>query len=72
MITFGRFGHVEDRGKEKEIFLKELNSLMKKMTFYEDNKEYKETEIIKPLKEILKKKKILILIFSFMRLFLIF
>ena len=56
MITFGRFGHVEDRGKEKESFLKELNLLMKRITFYEDNKEYTETEIIKPLKEILKRK----------------
>ena len=55
MITFGRFGHVEDRKKEKEIFLEQLNLLMKKLTFYEDNKEYKETEIIKPLKAIILK-----------------
>ena len=54
MITFGRFGHVEDRKKEKEIFLEEINLLMKRLTYYEDNKEYKETEIIKPLKAILK------------------
>lgn len=55
MITFGRFGHVEDRNKEKEDFLRGLNSLMKYLTGYVDSyKEHKEIEIIKPLKEILK------------------
>ena len=39
MITFGRFGHVEDIKKEKEYFLECLNSLMKEMSgFQERNK----------------------------------
>ena len=55
MITFGRFGHVEDSKKEKERFLEELNLLMARLTGYSSvNKEYKEMEIVKPLKEILK------------------
>ena len=54
MITFGRFGHVEDRKKEKEIYLEQLNLLLKRLTQFKDNKEYKEKEIIKPLKAILK------------------
>ena len=57
MITFGRFGHVEDSKKEKERFLEELNLLMARLTGYTSvNKEYKEMEIVKPLKEILKSK----------------
>jgi hypothetical protein len=59
MITFGRFGHVEDKEKEKTLYLEYLNDLMHKMnnTFLQDMTIYKETEIIKPLKEIMKKKK---------------
>ena len=57
MITFGRFGHVEDRKKEKERFLEELNLLMARLkgnTF--EYKKYKEMEIIEPLKAIFKSK----------------
>ena len=35
MITFGRFGHVED--KEKEIFLEYLNDLIYVMTLTVNN-----------------------------------
>jgi hypothetical protein len=58
MITFGRFGHVEDKEKEKTLYLEYLNDLMHKMnnTFLQDMTIYKEIEIIKPLKEIMKKK----------------
>jgi hypothetical protein len=58
MITFRRFGHVEEKEKEKEIFLEHLNDLMHKMngTWLSDMTKYKEIEIIKPLKEIMKKK----------------
>lgn len=55
MITFGRFGHIEDRKKEKEDFLNRLNTLITYLTGdLDSNKEYKEIEIIKPLKELLK------------------
>ena len=37
MITFGRFGHVEDKEKEKEIFLKYLNDLIYVMTLTVNN-----------------------------------
>ena len=55
MITFGRFGHVEDREKEKEYYLKHLNYLLFLITGGWDENKYKEIEIIKPLKEILKR-----------------
>jgi hypothetical protein len=58
MITFGRFGHVEEKEKEKEIYLNYLNDLIHKMTstWLSDMTKFKEIEIIKPLKEIMKKK----------------
>ena len=58
MITFGRFGHVEDKEKEKTLYLEYLNDLMHKMnnTYIQDMTIYKEIEIIKPLKEIMKNK----------------
>lgn len=55
MITFGRFGHVEDTKKEKEYFLECLDSLMIEMSSFEDKNKYSETEIIKPLKELMKR-----------------
>ena len=51
MITFGRFGHDEDIQKEKEFFLKNLNFLMFKLNGFKGKMDYKEAEIIKPLKE---------------------
>jgi hypothetical protein len=54
MITFGRFGHVEDKEKEKENFLYDLNILICRLS-YSEEKKYTETEIIKPLKEKLKR-----------------
>ena len=54
MITFGRFGHAEDYQKDKEFFLKRLNYLIYLLNGYEGKKDYKEAEIIKPLKEKLK------------------
>ena len=53
MITFGRFGHVEDIEEEKEYFLYCRNRLICRLTGCD--KKYKEMEIIKPLKEILKR-----------------
>ena len=51
MITFGRFGHPEDIQKDKEFFLKKLNILMYKLNGFQGKTDYKEEEIIKPLKE---------------------
>ena len=51
MITFGRFGHVEDIQNDKEFFLKQLNVLMYELNGFEGKMDYKEAEIIKPLKE---------------------
>ena len=47
MITFGRFGHVEDKEKEKTLYLEYLNDLMHKMnnTYIQDMTIYKEIEI---------------------------
>ena len=56
MISFGRFGHVKDKEKEKEQFLQFLNVLINSLTGTIDDtneKSYKEVEIIKPLKEII-------------------
>ena len=57
MITFGRFGHIEDKEKEKEEYLNSLNLLKKQLTgtIGTTDKEYKEMEIIEPLKEIIKR-----------------
>ena len=60
MITFGRFGHIEDIKEEKKRFLENLNKLMDDLTvgynYKERKKEIKkEIEIIKPLKDILKR-----------------
>ena len=55
MITFGRFGHTEDIQKEKENFVKQLNYLMYDLNCFNGKKDYKEAEIIKPLKEKLNK-----------------
>ena len=51
MITFGRFGHVEDIQKDKEFFLSRLNFLIYKLNCFDGKDDYKEEEIIKPLKE---------------------
>ena len=51
MITFGRFGHAEDIQKDKEFFLERLNYLIFLLNGCEGKKDYKEAEIIKPLKE---------------------
>ena len=51
MITFGRFGHAEDIQKDKEFFLKNLNTMMYHLNGFKGNFDYKEEEIIKPLKE---------------------
>ena len=51
MITFGRFGHAEDIQKDKEFFLEQLNFFMYKLNDYDGKNDYKEEEIIKPLKE---------------------
>ena len=57
LITFGRYGHVEDEEKEKEYFLKSLNFFMYKLNDWRDlEKKYNEIEIQKPLKELFKKK----------------
>ena len=56
MISFGRFGHVKDKEKEKEKFLEFLNVLISCLTGTigdTNEKTYKEVEIIKPLKEII-------------------
>ena len=60
MITFGRFGHIEDKKEEKKRFLENLNVLMDDLNFgyiYGERKEEKrkEIEIIKPLKDMLKR-----------------
>ncbi len=56
MITFGRFGHKEDIEKEKKEFLFHLNDLMNHLNRDPFGKhKYNEKEIIKPLKEALKK-----------------
>ena len=54
MITFGRFGHAEDIQKDKEFFLEKLNSLIYQLNGFKGKLDYKEEEIIKPLKEKLK------------------
>ena len=54
MITFGRFGHAENIQKDKKFFLEQLNFLMYKLNDYDRKVDYKEAEIIKPLKEKLK------------------
>ena len=51
MITFGRFGHVEDIQKDKELFLARLNFLIYKLNSFDGKDDYKEEEIVKPLKE---------------------
>ena len=51
MITFGKFGHAEDIQKDKEFFLERLNYLLFLLNGCEGKKDYKEAEIIKPLKE---------------------
>ena len=51
MITFGRFGHAEDIQNDKEFFLEHLNLLMYELNGFEGKMDYKEAEIIKPLKE---------------------
>ena len=51
MITFGRFGHAENIQKDKEFFLKQLNYLIYLLNGFEGKNNYKEAEIIKPLKE---------------------
>ena len=51
MITFGRFGHVEDIQKDKEFFLARLNFLIYKLNSFDGKDDYKEEEIVKPLKE---------------------
>ena len=51
MITFGRFGHDEDIQKDKKFFLEQLNFFMYMLNDYDCKKDYKEEEIIKPLKE---------------------
>jgi len=51
MITFGRFGHAEDYQKDKEFFLEQLNYLIYLLNGFEGKNDYKEAEIIKPLKE---------------------
>ena len=56
LITFGRYGHSEDEKKEKEYFLEELNFLIYKLNGYQDEqKKYDENEIVKPLKDLLKR-----------------
>ena len=56
MITFGRFGHIEDINKEKALFLKVLNDLISELRGdFTGIQQYKdETEIINPLKDLLK------------------
>ena len=56
MITFGRFGHAENIQKDKKFFLEQLNFLMYKLNDYDRKVDYKEAEIIKPLKEKLNKR----------------
>jgi hypothetical protein len=56
LITFGKYGHVEDEKKEKEYFLEQLNFLMRKLNDYpNEQKNYNEKEIVKPLKDLLKR-----------------
>ena len=57
MITFGRFGHIEDINKEKALFLKILNDLINELRGdFTGTQHYKdESEIINPLKDLLKK-----------------
>ena len=56
MITFGRFGHIEDINKEKALFLKVLNNLISELRGdFTGTQQYKdESEIINPLKDLLK------------------
>ena len=56
MITFGRFGNLEDNSKEKEEFLENLNLFFKRLNYRSsDEHKYKENEIIRPFKEALKR-----------------
>ena len=58
MITFGRFGNVKDKEKEKEEFLNNLNLFLYQLSDdIDQDTKYSELEIIKPLKEKLKKQK---------------
>ena len=54
MITFGRFGKVLAIEKEKEMFLYKLNELFCGLGDKYIITSYKEKEILKPLKELLK------------------
>jgi len=73
MITFGRFGHLDDSQKEKEEFLESLNLLFKRLSYcVSDNHKYKENEIIKPLKEALKRESNSYFNFSFSLCYTIF
>ena len=56
MITFGKFGHAENMQKDKEFFLERLNFLMYELNSFSGKRDYKEAEIIKPLKEKLNKR----------------
>ena len=56
MITFGKFGHAENMQKDKEFFLERLNFLMYELNNFSGKRDYKEAEIIKPLKEKLNKR----------------
>ena len=56
MITFGRFGNLEDNSKEKEEFLENLNLFFKRLNHRSsDEHKYKENEIIRPFKEALRR-----------------
>lgn len=53
IITFGRYGHVEDEKKEKEYFLVNLNELIYQLSGYSDPyPKYNEIEIVKPFKDL--------------------
>ena len=54
MITFGRFGKVLAIEEEKEMFLYKLNELFCGLGDKYFITSYKEKEILKPLKELLK------------------
>ena len=61
MITFGRFGHKEDIEKEKKRFLELLNELLYELNYLRGRKNYSENEIIKPLKDAIKREKKLLI-----------
>ena len=53
IITFGRYGHVEDEKKEKEYFLVNLNQLIYQLSGYSDPfPKYNEIEIVKLFKDL--------------------